>query len=173
MPRASILRWLGIAARVFLGGIFVYAAYTKLREPFLLFAMSINAYKLVPEGVAEILARILPWAELVLGLALIAGVFQRLTTLVSTSLLGVFFTIMAHAYKPGQEADQISCGCFGIGEAISPRTLARDGALLALSLALTVAAFVSVRRGRLSPAGASLAGPGEEKREQAPALQTK
>jgi uncharacterized membrane protein YphA (DoxX/SURF4 family) len=173
MSRASLLRWAVIAGRVFLGGVFLYAAYTKLREPFLLFAMSINAYKLVPEGAAEILARVLPWAEVALGLALVAGIFQRLSMLAATSLLGVFFTIMAHAYKPGEEGQQISCGCFGIGEAISPRTLLRDGALLALSLALTIAAFVAARRKRLALAGAGAASPGEEKRAQAPALQTK
>jgi len=173
MPRASLFRWAGIAGRIFLGGVFLYAAYTKLREPFLLFAMSINAYKLVPENVAELLARVLPWAELVLGLALIAGVFQRLTMVVSTSLLGVFFSIMAHAYKPGQEGEQISCGCFGIGEAISPRTLARDGALLALSVTLTIAAFLSARRRRLAAAGTAAAAPVEAGREAAPALQAK
>jgi uncharacterized membrane protein YphA (DoxX/SURF4 family) len=161
MSRASIFRWAVIAGRLLLGGIFIYAAYTKLREPFLLFAMSINAYKLVPEGVAVALARVLPWAELVLGLALVAGIFQRLSTLAATSLLGVFFTIMAHAYKPGQGADQISCGCFGIGEAISPRTLARDGALLALSVALTIAAFWSARQKRLAAAGRAAAPPAD------------
>ena len=159
MARGFILRWSMIAGRVLLGGVFVYAAYTKLREPFLLFAMAINAYKLVPEEAAVALARVLPWAELALGLVLIAGVLQRVGTLAATSLLGVFFTIMAHAYKPGQEGEQISCGCFGIGEAISPRTLARDGALLALSWALTIAAFLTARRKRLVEAGASSGAP--------------
>jgi uncharacterized membrane protein YphA (DoxX/SURF4 family) len=136
--------WFAVAAgRILLGAVFLYAAYTKLRESFLLFAMAIDAYKLLPEAAALALARVLPWFELALGLALIAGFFPRIVTTAATVLLGVFFCVMLHAYRQGQ---QISCGCFGLGEAISPRTLARDGALLALSLALTAAAFWSARQ---------------------------
>jgi hypothetical protein len=42
----------------------------------------------------------------------------------------------------------IDCGCFGVGEALGPKTLARDGALLACSITLTVSAFVASRRSR-------------------------
>jgi len=140
--------WFAVTAgRILLGAVFVYAAYTKLRESFLLFAMAIDAYKLLPEAGAVALARVLPWAELALGIALIAGVFPRLVTTAATGLLGVFLAVMAYAYRQGQ---QISCGCFGLGEPISARTLTRDAALLALSLALTAAAFWPARRGRSS-----------------------
>ena len=149
MKRYSIPWFLLAAARVFLGVIFVYAAYTKLRESFLLFAMAIDAYKLVPEAVAVGIARVLPWGELTLGVALISGFFQRLVTTCATLLLGVFFCVMVHAYRAGQE---ISCGCFGLGEQISARTLARDGAFLVLSLALAVVAYWSARRSRVATA---------------------
>ena len=142
--------WFALTAgRILLGAVFCYAAYTKLRESFLLFAMAIDAYKLLPEAGAIAVARILPWGELALGMALIAGFFQRFVTTAATALLGVFFCVMLRAYQQGQ---QISCGCFGLGEPISARTLARDGALLALSLALTVAAFLSARRPRVAHA---------------------
>ena len=139
-------------ARILLGAVFVYAAYTKFRESFLLFAMAIDAYKLVPEAAAVGIARVLPWTELALGLALISGILPRIVTAAATTLLGVFFCVMVHAYRAGQ---QISCGCFGLGEPISGKTLARDGVLLALSLALTATAFFSARRQR--PGGAAVA----------------
>jgi uncharacterized membrane protein YphA (DoxX/SURF4 family) len=144
--RRFSLSWLAATAgRVLLGGVFIYAAYTKLRENPLLFAMAIDAYKLLPEAGAIALARVLPWAELILGLALVAGVLPRVSMSAATALLGVFFAVMLRAYQQGQ---QISCGCFGLGEPISGRTLARDGALLALSLVLTVTAFRTARRSR-------------------------
>ncbi|HUK53685.1 MAG TPA: MauE/DoxX family redox-associated membrane protein [Candidatus Binatia bacterium] len=152
--------------RVVLGAIFVYAAYTKLRSSYLLFAMAIDAYKVLPEAAAVAVARVLPWLELALGLALIAGVWLRVTTTAATALLAVFFTAMVHAYQPDlKEGQQISCGCFGLGEPISGWTLARDGTLLAVSLALTIGAFWMARRKRKSlissasavPAGAPLA----------------
>ena len=152
MRRYSAAWWAITVGRVLLGLVFVYAAYTKLRASYLLFAMSIDAYKVLPEAATLVVARVLPWTELALGIALIVGIWQRVTTAGATALLAVFFTAMVHAYQPGaKEGQQISCGCFGLGEPISGRTLLRDGTLLALSLALTVAAFYFAGR-RKSPA---------------------
>jgi len=140
--------------------VFVYAAYTKLRASFLLFAMAIDAYKVIPEDAAVAVAHVLPWLELALGIALIAGILPRITTASATALLAVFFTAMVHAYQPElKEGAQISCGCFGLGEPISGRTLARDGALLAVSLALTVASFWLARRKREEPGPSAAAQP--------------
>jgi len=155
--------WFVMAAgRILLGLIFLYAAYTKLRSSFLLFAMAIDAYKLIPENAAVAVAHVLPWVELAVGIALIAGILPRVTTISATALLMVFFAAMVHAYQPSlKEGQQISCGCFGLGEPISGWTLARDGTLLAVSLALTVAAFWVARRKREggAPAAASVALP--------------
>jgi len=134
--------------RLLLGGVFVYAAYTKLRTSFLLFAMAIDAYKVMPEWMAVAVAHVLPWLELALGIALIAGIRLRFTATAATAMLAVFFTAMVHAYQPEAKEGQISCGCFGLGEPISGRTLMRDGALLTLSAALMVAAYYAARRKR-------------------------
>jgi uncharacterized membrane protein YphA (DoxX/SURF4 family) len=149
--------WLVMAAgRILLGIVFLYAAYTKLRQSYLLFAMAIDAYKVIPEDAAVAVAHVLPWVELALGIALIAGVLPRITSLSASALLAVFFTAMVHAYQPDlKEGQQISCGCFGLGEPISGWTLSRDGALLAVSLALTVAAFWAARRRREGEAAAA------------------
>jgi len=149
MRRYSPAWWAFAGGRVLLGLVFVYAAYTKLRTSFLLFAMAIDAYKLLPEAGAVAVARVLPWTELALGIALIAGLWPRLVTSAATGLLAVFFAVMVRAFRQGQE---ISCGCFGMGEPISGRTLMRDGALLALSLALTAAAYYAARRPRAAEA---------------------
>jgi len=134
-----------LMGRVLLGAVFVYAAYTKLRQSHFLFAMAIMSYKLVPESGALFLSRVLPWFELALGLALGSGVLLRYTAATASVLLTVFFSLMTRSYLAGQ---QISCGCFGIGEALSPRTLARDALLLAVSLAVTVGAFLAARPAR-------------------------
>jgi len=160
MKRFSPAWWLMTAGRVLLGAVFVYAAYTKLRASYLLFAMSIDAYKLIPEEAAVALAHVLPWLELALGIVLIAGIWLRFAAASATALLAVFFTAMVHAYQPElKEGTQISCGCFGLGEPISGRTLLRDGTLLALSLALTIAAFWLARRKRLAAAASAASAP--------------
>src|SRR5579871_5201675 len=128
MTSSKLLGALALVLRIVLGGIFVYAAWIKLRDPWLLFAMSIDAYHVLPQWAVMALARTLPWAELALGLLLIVGRFRRIAGLGVSVLLAVFFTMMVRAYLRG---DTIDCGCFGPGEQIGPLTLLRDGSMLA------------------------------------------
>jgi uncharacterized membrane protein YphA (DoxX/SURF4 family) len=127
---------------VALGVVFLYAAYMKLREPWLMFAMSIDAYQILPEWAALTLGRILPWLELALGLLLATGFGLRYSAASASILLGVFFAVMVRAYVMGMKID---CACFGLGDVIGPRTLVRDGVLLVLSVGLTI---LAMRNGR-------------------------
>jgi uncharacterized membrane protein YphA (DoxX/SURF4 family) len=131
--------------RVGLAAVFGYAAWTKLREPWMLFAMSVDAYHVLPEWGAVAVARTLPWIELLLALLLLAGRWQRVVMPAASVLLAVFFSLMVRSYVRGEAID---CGCFGPGEAISPITLLRDGGLLGASLLCTWFAF---RGKRLEP----------------------
>ena len=124
-----------LALRVLLGAVFLYAAYTKLRQSWLLFALSIDSYQLLPEWAVFALARTLPALELVLGVLLIAGVWLRYLSVAAAAILGLFFSVMIVSYFQGAGID---CGCFGVGEPLSARTLARDGVLLAAAITLVV-----------------------------------
>lgn len=121
------------ALRILLAAVFLFAAYSKLRQSYLVFAMSIDSYQLLPEWAVLAVARTLPPFELVLGAGLLAGWKLRWFAGASFALLAIFFAILVFSYGKGMTID---CGCFGVGEALSPRTLARDGALLASSLLL-------------------------------------
>jgi uncharacterized membrane protein YphA (DoxX/SURF4 family) len=136
------VRYVLIVLRVVLAIVFLYAAYTKLRQPWLLFAMSIDAYEILPEWAALTLGRTLPWMELTLGLVLASGLALRYSAAGATALLGVFFAVMVHSYAKGMKID---CACFGFGEAIGPATLTRDAILLALSISLTILALRNPR----------------------------
>src|SRR5207245_7392236 len=61
----------------------------KLKLPWQVFAMGIDSYKVLPEWGAEVAARTLPWAELLIGLLLIAGRLMRLSSAVTSALLVV------------------------------------------------------------------------------------
>jgi uncharacterized membrane protein YphA (DoxX/SURF4 family) len=132
------MRWVLLALRLFLAAVFLYAAYTKLRDPWMMFAMSIDAYQILPEWAVLTLGRTLPWLELLLGLLLAVGLRLRYMAVSATVLLGAFFAIMLWAFAKGMAID---CGCFGPGDTIGPRTLVRDGILLAMSGVLTVLAL--------------------------------
>jgi len=150
-PRtASKVRFLMVAARIVLGLIFIYAAYTKLhyngawhlRDYYFLFAMGIDSYRMLPLAAVEWMARILPWLELGVGALLVIGAGVRWAGLVVTALLVVFMIALAHAALGGLE---INCGCFGTNSVRPGRELMLDGVLLALALAVTVGGFLSYR----------------------------
>jgi uncharacterized membrane protein YphA (DoxX/SURF4 family) len=127
-----------VAGRLILGAIFVYAAYAKLREPWINFVGALNGFEILPEWALVPVARTLPWCELALGVALISGIWQRWFSLVASLLLGLFFSVMVRSYAVGLKID---CGCFGSGEALGPKTLARDFSMLTLAIVVTVASF--------------------------------
>jgi uncharacterized membrane protein YphA (DoxX/SURF4 family) len=128
-----VIRRFTLALRLVLGAVFLYAAYTKLRQSWLLFPLSIDSYQLLPEWAVFALARTLPLFELALGLLLITGVWLRYLSIVAAAILGLFFSVMVVSYFRGAGID---CGCFGVGEPLSVRTLVRDGVLLAAAIAL-------------------------------------
>ena len=124
-----ILRW---ACRIILAGIFLYSGYSKMQST-LQFAAVLSQYQLVPADLVLPLATYLPWAEIALGLFLLTAWKTRLAAWIAATLLLVFIIAMTVTYFRGIEAD---CGCFGIGEKISPGTIGRDALMLLPALFL-------------------------------------
>ncbi len=150
---AAWLSALLASGRVALGAIFMYAAYAKLHfgggwhfgDYHFFFAMAIDSYKMLPLGMVEWMARILPWFELALGVLLIVGVGLRWMGSTASALLLVFIAAMTRAKILGLE---INCGCFGNNEKLGAATLIRDSSLLLLALAVTIGAFLIEKRYR-------------------------
>jgi uncharacterized membrane protein YphA (DoxX/SURF4 family) len=141
----TLIWWLVLAGRLALGAVFVYAAYTKLRVPWMLFAMAVDSYQMLPEQGVELLARALPWFELILGAMLILGVWARWAAAGATALLAVFVYATNRAYHMHLG---INCGCFGTNEPLTKYTVLRDAAFFAAAFVLTLLAFISRRRAR-------------------------
>jgi uncharacterized membrane protein YphA (DoxX/SURF4 family) len=102
-------RTLLVLFRIVLGGLFVYAGLTKALEP-LDFAQNIRNYRLVGQGLSFIAAVILPWLEILAGLALAAGVWKRGAALTISGLLVFFIVLILVTMVRGIDVD---CGCFG------------------------------------------------------------
>jgi len=95
--------------RVVLGGLFVYAGVVKALDP-LDFAQNIRNYGLVGQGLSFVAAVILPWFEILAGLALAAGVWKRGAALAISGLLVFFILLTVVTIVRGIDVD---CGCFG------------------------------------------------------------
>lgn len=130
--RSKLLGAAVLLLRVILAGVFIYAGYVKLRDPWQLFAASIASYDIVPMWAAEIIAKTFPWFEIALGAGLLIGWKLLPPSAVLTAMVLIFFNVMLwRAFLQGKEID---CGCFGPGETLTWKTLLRDGSMLAGAL---------------------------------------
>lgn len=103
---------------------FLVSGFYKIRQPYAFFD-SIQAYRVLCPFLAISTAVVLPWLELTVGLALIAGVLIRGALFAIACLALAFVVLQVLAMGRGLE---ISCGCFAPsgGEHIGILTIARD-----------------------------------------------
>jgi len=118
--------------RYSLAAVFLAACFHKIPNPDS-FAKVIYNYKILPAALINPLAIILPYVELVCGLALLAGFYPRGATLLACLMLLVFIAAISFNLARGMDFD---CGCFAVkkaGESADPKwVLARDILYLAL-----------------------------------------
>jgi uncharacterized membrane protein YphA (DoxX/SURF4 family) len=132
--------WLGLAARLTIGGVWIVAGWLKAFNPYSAGA-AVRAYEIFPPDLATTIGHVLPWLELAVGGLLILGVFVRPAAALSAVLLVAFVIGIASAWARGLTID---CGCFGGGGTVEPgqtrylQEILRDLGLILLCLLLWV-----------------------------------
>jgi uncharacterized membrane protein YphA (DoxX/SURF4 family) len=79
--------------------------------------VAVRAYDVLPKQGVEIVAAVLPFLEIALGLLLLVGVGVRAVAVLSAALFVVFIAGVAQSWARGLSID---CGCFGGGGAVAP-----------------------------------------------------
>ena len=134
-----LLEWRGhavlaLAARLYLGTIFLLACWHKLVEPES-FALDIATYQILPLALINPMAIVLPWVELLAGIMMLVGFRTRAAALLIAGMMAMFLVAISLALAKGLE---MSCGCFASQGAaedpISWRTIVRDSGWLLLAL---------------------------------------
>jgi uncharacterized membrane protein YphA (DoxX/SURF4 family) len=105
--------WLTVRVQVALGVFFVAAALPKLVDP-PSFAHMIYNYRLVPGVLVNAMALSMPWFELLLGCALVLGIWTRTSAALVGALLVVFVLAISVNLLRGNAID---CGCFDVSAA--------------------------------------------------------
>lgn len=109
--RTRLLRASVILARLFLGLLFTSAGLSKIGTPLATLG-TIYSYQIVlPDWFALALAHTLPWMEIVLGLALITGLWPAVPLGWTSALLLVFTILTAQAWWRELPID---CGCLDL-----------------------------------------------------------
>lgn len=134
--------WIDLVLGLVVGGVFVYASLDKIAKPpdfarILYHYQVIGPSATIPPLVPNLVAVILPWVELLIGLGLIVGVLRRESAAIAAVLLVVFVGAVGSALYRGIDIE--NCGCFAVtgeGRKAGAKLILSDLALLAASVAL-------------------------------------
>jgi uncharacterized membrane protein YphA (DoxX/SURF4 family) len=149
--------WLTVRVQIALGAIFVAASLPKIADP-PSFAHMIYNYRILPAGLINVTSLVMPWVELITGLALILGIWTRPARSIIAAMLIVFIAAIAFNLARGNAID---CGCFDTSAAGKSReerlhdmwmVILRDIGMLLMIAQLWWADV----RSRLTPAAAPL-----------------
>ena len=129
--------YLVVIIRIILGTIFLWASFDKIIDP-AQFARSISNYHIVPLGLENSVAIILPWIEFFIGSGLILGIMVDGATMITSFLLIIFNIMIAQAVMRGFNID---CGC-GLkdGELVGVEKILENFVLLGGSYILSIRA---------------------------------
>ena len=106
--------WLTSRVQFVLAAVFVVAGFGKIADP-PGFAHEIHNYKLLPGFAINVIAIVLPWVEVVAGLALFLGLARRSAARIMGVLLLVFVVALSINLVRGRPVD---CGCFGTSKVV-------------------------------------------------------
>jgi len=95
--------------KIILGIVLIFSGITKIIDP----SKAVNLMlelKVIPEPVILIVISILPVLEILIGVLLISGMYQKLAAISALILYTGFFLISIYGTLIGLSSD---CGCFG------------------------------------------------------------
>lgn len=151
---------IGTLARLGLATVFLVSGVLKAVDPDATY-VAVRAYDVLPKPGVAVVAAVLPWAEIALGLLLLAGVATRAVAVAGAALLLVFMAGVTQAWARGLAID---CGCFGGGGAVDPDRTAYGAELLRDTGFLLLAAWLIVRPRTLGTVGALVSAARERER---------
>jgi uncharacterized membrane protein YphA (DoxX/SURF4 family) len=138
--RDQVLDLVGTLARLGLAAVWLLSGGIKAADPDQTY-VAVRAYDVLPPGGVELVAALLPWLEIALGVLLLVGIGTRVVAVLSAVLLVAFIVGVSQAWARGLSID---CGCFGGGGAVAPgetayvEELLRDTGFLVAAIWLVV-----------------------------------
>lgn len=124
--------WVAVLLRVLLGGVFIFAGFSKILIPYAEVVARIQQYQVLPGWLVTLAALVLPWLEVASGTALLVGFYTTPAAWLIGGQLCCFSALMVVVLLAGIPIED--CGCFGnLGLPETPfQVLVRDLVMLAL-----------------------------------------
>jgi len=131
--KTKIWNWLELAIRLAIGFLFIYASVNKLMHPEK-FAVVIYNYRVLPYELVNLVAILVPWLEIAIGIMLILGFWLETAAFLLSALMLGFTVLIISAITRGLN---IECGCFNLSESgalVSWRRVTEDLVLMLCGL---------------------------------------
>ena len=141
MRSAQVRDVVGTVARLGLAAVFLVSGVLKAIDPDGTY-VAVRAYDVLPKAALAVVAVVLPWLEIALGLLLLAGFATRAVAVAGAGLLLVFVAGVTQAWARGLSID---CGCFGGGGVVDEGQTAYGSELLRDAGFLLLAGWLIVR----------------------------
>ena len=131
----NLNKYVIVSMRLILGTVFLWASFDKILDP-ASFAKNISNYHVVPFGLENTIAIILPWLEFLIGSGMILGIMVDGSVMISSFLLLLFNILIAQAIIRGFN---IECGC-GLkeGQMVGLGKIYENFALLGIAYILSI-----------------------------------
>ncbi len=122
--------------RILIGLVLLASGIEKTLGPYQNFLYVIQAYQMLPGSLENMVAIVLPWVELIVGLFMVLGLWVPLALNATLIVFTMFIVVVGQALLRGLPIDQ--CGCFGQDIHIAPRVIiVFDSVTLLLTYVLT------------------------------------
>ncbi len=142
VSRSELIRdVIGLLARLGLAAVWLISGIIKAVDPRTT-VVAVRAYQIFPESLVGIIAGILPFLEIALGVLLVIGLATRLTAVLSAVVLVAFIAGVISAAARGLSID---CGCFGGGGDVAAGQTAYTEEILRDLGFLTLAVYLILR----------------------------
>lgn len=122
-----------LICRIALGGLFLFGGLLKVHQPYA-FLASVYDYELVGPQLGILVAILLPWVELFVGICLLGGFNVGGALLISAGMSLMFTYVLYSAIGRGL---MISCGCLGdltAQDTVDYTTVLRAGIMFIVSI---------------------------------------
>ena len=141
MGSARVRDIVGTVARLGLAAVFLVSGVLKAIDPDVTY-VAVRAYDVLPKLGVALVAGVLPWLEIAIGLLLLVGTATRAVAVASAVLLLAFMAGVTQAWARGLSID---CGCFGGGGSVDPEQTTYGLELLRDAGFLLMAGWLVVR----------------------------
>jgi len=110
--KSKTWHWLELVIRLAIGVLFIYASADKVLHPDK-FAVVIYNYRVLPFELVNLVAILVPWLEIMIGVTLIFGIWLETSAFLLSALMLGFAVLIISAITRGLN---IECGCFTLSE---------------------------------------------------------